>query len=317
MRIIVLASAACAFLASNASSQGSDSLEAMSLLGKALYRPVPSPAVRAQLEARLDSARRDLERDPGSADALIWVGRRTAYLGRYRDAIEVFSQGVTRFPGDARFLRHRGHRYISIRKLDDAVADLTRAWALVGNRPDEVEPDGMPNARNIPTSTLKSNICYHLGLAHFLKGDFARALPVYQDCERVSGNPDMLVATRYWHYMTLRRLGRHGEATELLQGISADMDIIENGAYHRLLLLNKGVLPLDSLTRAGGAGVSALDSGIADASLWYGIGSWHLYNGRREEADSIFRRIVSSPSWSAFGYIAAEAELARSRKVSK
>lgn len=316
MRIIATALLG-ASLSSTAWAQSPDSLEAVSLLGKSLYRPTPSAAARAQMEARLDSAKASLARDPSSADALIWVGRRTAYLGRYRDAIDLFSQGVTRYPDDGRFLRHRGHRYISVRKLDQAVADLSRAWALVASRPDEVEPDGLPNARNIPTSTLKSNICYHLGLAHFLKGDFERALPVYRSCEAVSSNPDMLVATRYWHYMTLRRLGRNAEANALLDDISRDMDIIENGAYHRLLLLNKGMLPLDSLTGAGGAGVTALDAGITDASLWYGIGAWHLYNGRRPDATAVFERIVASPSWSAFGYIAAEAELARAKKTSK
>ena len=43
----------------------------------------------------------------------------------------------------------------------------------------------------------------------------------------------------------------------------------------------------------------------------YGIGNWHLYNGRRAEAERIFRRIVAGGQWGAFGYIAAEAELAR------
>ena len=43
---------------------------------------------------------------------------------------------------------------------------------LVAAKPDEVEPDGAPNARGIPRSTLQSNIWYHLGLAQYLAGDF-------------------------------------------------------------------------------------------------------------------------------------------------
>ena len=291
--------------------QASDSLEGRSLLGKPLYRATLSAEVSARYNDRLAAAKSELALRPDDPDALIWVGRRTAYLGRYRESREIFTEGVKRYPRDARFLRHRGHRYLSVRLIDSAITDFSKAWTLTRGQKDEIEPDGMPNASNIPTSTLQSNICYHLGLAWYLRGAFARALPVYEQCERVSSNADMLVATRYWHYMTLRRMGRATAARRLLADITPSMEVIENGAYHRLLLLNKGMLPLDSLVATGGAGVSALDATVTDASLWYGIGNWHLYNGRRREANRIFQRIVAGPAWSAFGYIAAEAELAR------
>ena len=51
---------------------------------------------------------------------------------------------------------------------------------LTSGLPDEVEPDGLPNAQNIPTGTLQFNIFYHLGLAHYLKGDLAAALDAYR-----------------------------------------------------------------------------------------------------------------------------------------
>jgi hypothetical protein len=52
---------------------------------------------------------------------------------------------------------------------------------------------------------------------------------------------------------------------------------------------------------------------VTDATGAYGIGNWHYYNGRRADADRIFKRIVAGGQWGAFGYIAAEAELARMR----
>ena len=42
-----------------------------------------------------------------------------------------------------------------------------------------------------------------------------------------------------------------------------------------------------------------------------GVGNWHLYNGRRDEAVSAFRQVLTSDQWPAFGYIAAEADLKR------
>jgi len=281
--------------------------EATSLLGKPLVPAPQSAEARAALEKNLAAARADYDKDPGSADAIIWLGRRFAYLGRYRDAIAMFSEGIQKHPSDPRMYRHRGHRHITVRELDKAVGDLSRAAELIAGRPDEVEPDGQPNARNIPTSTLNSNIFYHLALAQYLRGQFEPSLKAWRECERYSKNPDMLVATTNWLYMTLRRLDRAGEARQALEPITADMEIIENGSYHRLLMVYKGVEKADALA------ASLKDGGLDAVTIGYGLGNWHLYNGRPDQAMAQFRAIVrqSANQWPAFGYIAAEAELAR------
>ncbi|UCC73710.1 MAG: tetratricopeptide repeat protein [Gemmatimonadota bacterium] len=280
--------------------------QAMSLSGEALYPPELSEEVRGDREARLAEARADYEADPNDADAIIWLGRRTAYLGEYREAIAIYSDGIAKHPDDPRMYRHRGHRYISVREFDDAIADLEHAAQLIAGTEDEVEPDGMPNARNIPTSTLHSNIWYHLGLAYYLEGDFENALRAYRECMKVSGNPDMLVATSHWLYMTLRRLDRGAAAAALLDPIDAGMDIIENDTYHRLLLMYKGELDSEALLAEAQAA-----AGIENATLGYGIGNWHYYNGRLEQAERVFRSVLRGPQWAAFGYIAAEADLER------
>ena len=282
--------------------------EATSLLGEPLVPPPLPDSVRAQYEQQLRTALADRARNPQSADAAIWVGRRLAYLGRYREAIDSFTLAIARHPTDARLYRHRGHRYITVRKLDSAITDLAHAAALVEGRPDEVEPDGLPNARNIPTSTLQSNIWYHLGLAHYLREDFARASEAYRHALAVSSNPDMLVATTHWAYMTLRRMGNEAEAARVLTPIRREMDIIENDAYHRLLLLYQGELPEDSILSP-----EASADAVQDATLGYGVGNWHLYNGRTAQAMAVFTRVVRNTQWAAFGFIAAEAELARNR----
>lgn len=298
--LLCLILAACA--ASTPNPQ--DAREAVSFFGEPLVSP-PFPAeVKADREAKLAEARAAVERSPEDADALIWLGRRTAYLGRYRQAIEIFSRGIEKHPDDARFYRHRGHRYITVRDLDRAIADLETAARLIAGKPDEIEPDGLPNARNIPTSTLQSNIWYHLGLARYLKGDFDGALAAYREDLKVSTNPDMLSATSHWLYMTLRRLGRDEEARQVLEPIHAGMDIIENQAYHRLLLMYKGELSPEEL-RSGASG------DLDPPTLGYGLGNWHLYNGRRDEAIRIFREVLAGGNWGAFGYIAAEADLKR------
>jgi tetratricopeptide (TPR) repeat protein len=281
--------------------------EATSLLGEALFPPPVSTEARPRLEANLDSARAAYERAPENADSIIWMGRRLAYLGRHREAIEVYTRGLTLHPEDARLYRHRGHRYITVRELDNAIADLTRASELIRGKPDEVEEDGAPNRFNIPTSTLQSNIWYHLALAHYLKGDYAAALPAWLECMNVSKNNDMLVATSDWLYMTYRKLGRDADAAAVLGPIRPGMEILENEAYYRRLLMYKGEIPPDSLLA-----VVSTDP-VQIATYGYGVANWYLSRGDTARADSIFRRILDQPNWGAFGFIAAEAELARRR----
>ena len=289
--------------------QGERKPEATSLLGKPLYAPEQPAETRAKLEENLAAAKKDLEANPDSADAAIWVGRRMAYLGRYRDAIDVFSAAIAKHPAEPRLLRHRGHRYISVREFDRARADLSKAAELVANRPDEIEPDGQPNARGIPTSTLKTNIYYHLGLAHYLQGDFSKAADAYRLCMEHSKNADMQVATAHWQYMTLRRLNRADDAKQVLAPITASMDVFENGSYHKLLLMYKGEISPETLMELVKSG------GLDGATIGYGVANWHLYNGRKEEARRILQQIVdaNATQWAAFGYIASEAELARMR----
>jgi tetratricopeptide (TPR) repeat protein len=275
----------------------------LSLLNEPLP-PVDLPdQVRADFEAKLDRARADYEAEPENADAMIWLGRRLAYLGRYQEAIEVYSQGIELHPEEARFYRHRGHRYITTRQLDKAIADFETAAGLIEGTEDRVEPDGLPNERGIPTSTLQSNIWYHLGLARYLERDFAGAVSAYEKCLEVSRNPDMLVATTHWLYMTLRRLGRDAEAAVVLEPITPNLDIIENHDYHRLLLLYRGDLTQDQVA-------GAESDGPGSAAAIYGIGNWHLYEGRRDKAKEIFLDLLETDQWAAFGYIAAEAEIA-------
>lgn len=280
----------------------------ISLLGEPLPILELEPDVQAERERQLAEAQAAVDARPEDADALIWLGRRTAYLGRYFDAIAIFSRGIERFPDDPRFLRHRGHRYLTVRQLDAAAADFERAGWMVYRKPDEAEPDGLPNSRGIATSTLQGNIWYHLGLARYLRGDFKSASVAYQRCLQLATNPDAKVSASYWLYLTLLRLGRADEAAKLLVPITADLDVIENQIYHRLLLGFKKQLEHEKvLAESAAEGVESLDF----ATAGYGVGAWYLASGMESEAFAMFRRVLDAGNWPAFGYLAAEAELAR------
>lgn len=278
--------------------------QAISVLGDTLYAPELEPDTEAQFKTNLQSAKAQYEANPDDADALIWYGRRTAYLGNYRKAIDIYTEGIEKHPDDARMYRHRGHRYITVREFENAINDLEKAAKLIEGTEDRIEPDGLPNTRNMPRSTLHTNIWYHLGLARYLTGDFEKAADAYRNCMEASTNDDMMVATSYWLYMTLKRAGHDGLAGEVLEPINQNMDLLENESYLKLLLVFKGDFDEKSL-------LDNAATPLDNATIGYGLGNWHYVNGRTDRARAIFQDVYEGSNWAAFGYIAAEVDLAR------
>ena len=268
---------------------------AFSLDGQPLFSASPSP----KLMEKYEQHRANYEANP-TADNLIWYGRFIAYQGKYEEAIDVYTQGIAKFPEDARIYRHRGHRYISIRQFDEAIRDFQKASALIAGKENEVEPDGMPNAQNIPVSTLHGNIYYHLGLAYYLKHDFPNALTAYQKCLATSNNPDNVVSATHWLYMILRRMNQTEAALKVLDKIALEMPVIENQTYHQATLLYKGMMTVDAFLKEQGV------EGASNDALDYGIANWYFYNHNQAKAKALLERILQRESWSSFGYIAAE-----------
>jgi tetratricopeptide (TPR) repeat protein len=278
--------------------------EATSLSGRSLYRPDAIPN-QQKLEADLADAQKALAASPNDPEALIWVGRRYGYVWRFREAIAAFTKGIERWPDNPKFYRHRGHRYVTVREFVRAQADLEKAASLIKGRPDEIEPDGAPNPTGKPRSTLQFNIWYHLGLARYLQGNFQGAYDAYVECMKVSTNDDAVVATSDWMWMTLMRLGRKAEAAKLLERITPKMEILENGSYHRRLLMYKGLEKPEALLDATKA------DDLTMATQGYGVGNYYFVTGDAPKAREVFRKVVAGPSWNAFGFIAAEADLRR------
>lgn len=243
-------------------------------------------------------------------DNYIWMGRRLAYIGEYQKAIDEFTAGLAQYPRSYKLLRHRGHRWITLRRFDLAVEDLSRAASYIRNVADEVEPDGMPNAYGQPRSTTHTNIFYHLGLAHYLRDEFRLATAAFRRCLDFATNDDMHVAASYWLYLSQRQLGATAEAAYTLNRINSGMHVFENVAYHRLLLLYKGELSPGTLG-AVDLSSSAMESAVNNATFGYGLGMWYLLQDQRVNATRIFRDVIAETNPAAFGHIAADVELRR------
>lgn len=251
-------------------------------------------------------AKTNFEADPNEENT-IWLGRRTAYLGKYKEAIDFYTKSLKKFPDSYKLYRHRGHRYISTRQFDKAIADFKKAAELVKGKLLEIEPDGIPNAANIPLSNTQFNIWYHLGLAYYLSSDFEQAVSAYMECMKWSKNDDLLVATVDWLYMTYRRINNIEAAEKLLTLIKKDMKILENDSYYKRLLMYKGLKSPESLLVVEKGNESI--PGINLATQGYGVANWYYYNGNKKKAKEVFEKVLNSSNRFAFGYIAAEVDV--------
>jgi tetratricopeptide (TPR) repeat protein len=274
---------------------------ATSLLGERLHaRPVPDPAALRQVQAALAAA-------PAGVDAIIAAARELRNAMAYDEEVALYTRALALAPDDWRLYRFRGHRWISLRRFEDAIRDLDRARAL---------------------APYDFDVAYHRGLALYLLGRFDEAADEYLRCIRIAADTAVLagapalagqrpcaeVATRddsrvaimEWAYRALRRAGRHEEARALVQQVGPGLDVTENTAYYQAMLARRGHYPkadlLEPLPVAGRFETRA-----------YGVAVDELVDGNRERALFLLRRIAEDAWWPGFGRIAAEADLLRLR----
>lgn len=282
---------------------GQPIIETTSLNGEGLVRPDFDPETSERLTANLREAIENFNENPDDPESIIWVARHTAYLWRYQDAIYILTDGMNDYPNDARFYRHRGHRYITVREFDKAIDDLKKAAELIKGKEDEIEPDGAPNAANIPVSTLHFNIYYHLGLAYYLQNNYSQAAEQFKNALNVARNSDTRVSAFDWLYISMRKSGRVDDAATLLQDFDTNIDVIESQSYLSRIKVYKGELAPEALMSA--------ENDLNILTQGYGLAQFYLFQGDSAKSTELLEKVLDTNYWAAFGYIAAEADLYR------
>lgn len=267
-------------------------------LGRPVYaRPDGDGAI-----AKADAA---LAAEPRNVDRLLAAARARDVALQFHAAVDVYSRALAVAPNDVRVLRFRGHRYISIREFDRAAADLQRAAELA------------------PSSF---DVAYHLGLGHYLRGDFAAAVRAYRSCLDFRGPAQTLpegwrsctttkatandrVAVSDWLYRALRRAGSHDEARALATGVADGLEVGENEAYYTALRFYRGAVD------EAGAMTPTTTRENRLVTVGYGVATFHLANGDTARACALLQRIAAEPNWNAFGVIAAEVDLTRTPRI--
>jgi tetratricopeptide (TPR) repeat protein len=252
----------------------------------------------------------------------VWYGRVLGFRYQYDDAIAIFSKGLVSYPDSFELLRQRGHRYISTRRFIEALADLLRAEKLIQGMALWIEPDGPENELPVPPASIQFNVYYHLGLANYLLLKWEQAAEAFNLCRRwiIPDDYNNLTACLDWHYMSLRRSGKADKAVDLLKLVPyglKDEQFVEGPSYYKRLQMYRGELQPESLLNPdkGNQEIHNLDT--IYATQGYGVGNWYFYNGNIPRAIEIFERILKGRATSAFGYIAAERDLAEIKASSR
>ncbi len=266
------------------------------LIGTAITAPAWSDKTRTRLEIDLKIALAVMEIAPEREDSYIWLGRRYGYLTRYAEAIDVFSTGLEQFPDSYKLLRFRGRHLARNREFDLAIADYLRAAELVESVQDSYEPDGIINARHQYLGSYRSNIHYYLGQTSWAVGDYQATLAgmTRAASEPLVQHDDRRVATGFWLYLALRKLGRDEEAEAVVAAIPEGLELVENHDYYDGVRFFKGTVSEDALLPRAGLNAK------------FGIAMFQLFEGHTQKGNSILRELVAGSSQ---GYWPAETEL--------
>ena len=269
--------------------------ETITLFGDTLISPVIKEGKSLD---EFKSAQKIYFNNEDNSESLIWYGRRAAYLGYYQKSIDLYSEGIKKYPDDARFYRHRGHRYISTRQYDKAIKDFRKAIRLIDEKVDQIEPDGLPNKKNIPLTTLNGNIWYHIGLAYYLTNDMNNALKAFSNRSVSHKYDDNIVSSAHWLYMINRRLGDIEGADRIIDKVNSEMDIIENMSYHQSCLFYKGELKESEIV-------------IDDVAL-YSLANWYMYQKNDTiNAKKYYQKLLKNGNPYSFAFIAGESDWIR------
>jgi tetratricopeptide (TPR) repeat protein len=239
------------------------------------YRSLPDTGAIARAESHLAA-------DVRNPELYLALGLAQAGRMQYREAVATFTRGLELAPDHVMLLRWRGHRYLSLRQMDRARADLERGLELDGTC---------------------YGCLYHLGIVRFAAGEFEGAAELFRRALPLAPNEGEHAGSIDWLWMSLARAGRMTEARAVLDQHAASVTA-QNAYARRIRLYLGGITPEQVVTVADTGGIDV-------STLGYGLGNWYLVRGDSTRAREWFTRATRTDGWPAFGFIVAEAELRR------
>ena len=207
---------------------------------------------------------------------------------RQKEAIDSCTSALKLDPNNAPALLERGHFLINMRQADKALPDL---------------PPGA-QARRRPVRGRVSPVARVLRHRRFQEGGGE-----VQQCYPNAKTDDNRVGCLAWQYVALLRAGRKADADKVLERITPDIKVQSAVAYLDRLLLFKGVERKEEVAQGD------TKDNLQLPTVAYGVGVWHLINGRQDRAREYLEKATAPPAQqSGFGSVASYYELQRMKE---
>jgi tetratricopeptide (TPR) repeat protein len=270
--------------------------ETTSFSGQPLFARVPDSLAAAKSDSLIAAIRSKTDL---TEEDYISIGRSLSGIGQFRKAADTYTEGLAKFPDSYKLLRHRGHRYINLRQLEPAIADLTKAAQLMPQEPVfETDATGKPGA------SYQHQVWYHIGVYHFLKRDYQKGVEAFEKSLATAYSGGDKAGASDWLYNCAMRAGNKARAAEVAKPFTADFDI-ENKDYpyyRRLLLFNNVIKPAELVDET-----TAVDKmSLTELTKLYGLANYYLYQGDSAHARTLYNKVLESSEWAGFAYASAE-----------
>lgn len=274
--------------------------EAVSFSGKPLYARKPDSIVAR----RSDSLLSIIKSKPSlSEDDYVEVGRLLVTGNRFRDAIANYTEGISKYPESFRLYRWRGHRYINLRQIDDAIVDLNKARDLMASQPEAMEIGGDGK----PTATTQHQVWYHIGIYHYFKKDYASCAAAFEKALEATKEPNNIAGASDWLYNAYQRMGEKSKAENVLTPFTLDYPIEDKTyPYFRRLLLFKKLITPDELIDLSKDPATMT---VQDMTKLYGLANFYAYNGNADQANELYKKVILTDQWAGFACAGAELDV--------
>ncbi len=250
------------------------------------YRSPAGVEYRSQQDAgAVARAQQALAANPKDLNLIVALGTAQAGVRDMRGAVVTFTKGLEAHPNNALLYRWRGHRHLSLREFDAALADF---------------------ASGLKTDSTVYSIWFHLGIVKFVRGDFNGAADAFTRAQPRAPDAGELAGSTDWLWMSLSRAGKHAEAQAMLDRKPDSLKVADpEYAYVKRLRMYRGQVKPEAL-------ITTTDTAdVQQATLNFGLGNYYIVKGDTAHAKQAFERAVRSGGWPGFGFIVSEAELKR------
>lgn len=254
------------------------------------YRSPAGVEYRSQQDAgAVARAQQALAANPKDLNLIVALGTAQAGVRDMRGAVVTFTKGLEAHPNNALLYRWRGHRHLSLREFDAALADF---------------------ASGLKTDSTVYGIWFHLGIVKFVRGDFNGAADAFTRAQPRAPDAGELAGSTDWLWMSLSRAGKHAEAQAMLDRKPDSLKVTDpEYAYVKRLRMYRGQVKPEAL-------ITTTDTAdVQQATLNFGLGNYYIVKGDTAHAKQAFERAVRSGGWPGFGFIVSEAELKRLKEL--